>query len=156
VKRVLIAVVFGLVGIATAAVAYAQPSMRHRGHMGHGASMIRHHFVHEHGIDARYAGKSSPLQPSSDDLAQGRALYATHCAACHGPAGAGDGEAGRALDPPPADVVAATRRPMATDAYLFWTIAAGGPPVGSAMPPFEAVLSEVQIWQVIAHLRAAE
>lgn len=142
---------------AAAAVAYAQPGRGHRGHMGHGGvSMIRHHFVHEHGIDTRYAAKSSPLEPTSDDLAQGRALYATHCAACHGPAGAGDGEAGRALDPRPSDLVAATRRPIATDAYLFWTIAAGGPPVGSAMPPFEAVLSETEIWQVIAHLRTAE
>jgi cytochrome c553 len=150
-KRASIAV---LLCVAAAAVAYAQPGGGHRGHMGHGASMIRHHFVHEHGIDARYAAKSSPLQPTSADLAKGREVYAAHCATCHGPTGAGDGEAGRALDPPPADLVAAMRRPMATDAYLFWTIAAGGPPVGSAMPPFEAVLSETEIWQVIAHLRA--
>jgi mono/diheme cytochrome c family protein len=119
-----------------------------------GVSMIRHHFVHEHGIDARYAGKSSPLEPTAEDLAQGRVLYTTHCASCHGPDGAGDGEAGTALNPPPANLIWASGRPIATDAYLFWTIAAGGPPVGSAMPPFEGVLRETQIWQVIAHLRS--
>ena len=143
-----------LVCFAAAAVAaHAQPGMRHGGHMRHGMSMIRHQFVHEHGIDARYAGKSSPLAPTADDLAQGRALYATHCAGCHGSDGAGDGEAGAALTPPPADLVWASRRRMATDAYLFWTIAGGGAPVGSAMPPFEGVLKEVEVWQIIAYLR---
>ena len=138
--------------VAAAFVAHAQPGMR--GHMRHGMSMVRHHFVHEHGIDARYAGKSSPLEPTANDLAQGAALYATHCASCHGPDGAGNGEAGVALDPPPANLQWASRRRIATDDYLFWTIAAGGAPVGSAMPPFEAVLKEPEIWQVIAHLRS--
>jgi mono/diheme cytochrome c family protein len=138
---------------AVAVVANAQPGMRHGGHMRHGMSMVRHQFVHEHGIDARYAGKSSPLEPTADDLAQGGALYATHCAGCHGPEGAGDGEGGVALTPPPANLAWASRRRMATDDYLFWTIAAGGAPVGSAMPPFEAVLEETEIWQVISHLR---
>ena len=140
--------------VAAAVVAHAQPGMRHSGHMRHGMSMIRHYFVHEHGIDARYTGKSSPLEPTADDLAQGRAMYATHCASCHGPDGAGDGEAGAALTPPPANLASASRRRIATDAYLFWTIAAGGAPVGSAMPPFEAILEEAEIWQIIAHLRS--
>jgi hypothetical protein len=139
---------------AAAVVAHAQPGMQRGGHMRHGMSMIRHHFVHEQGIDARYAGRSSPLEPTADDLAQGRALFATHCAGCHGPNGAGDGEAGIALTPPPANLAWASRRRMATDAYLFWAIAAGGAPVGSAMPAFEAVLGETQIWQIIAHLRS--
>jgi hypothetical protein len=64
----------------------------------------------------------------------------------HGPAGA-------ALNPPPADLAFASRRPMATDAYFYWTIAEGGAPVGSAMPPFKGVLAADEIWQLIAHLR---
>jgi mono/diheme cytochrome c family protein len=148
------AILIVLSGVALAVVAYAQPGMRHGGSMRHGMSMIRHHFVHEHGIDARYTGKSSPLEPSADDLARGAALYATHCAGCHGPAGAGDGEAGVALSPPPANLAWATRRRIATDDYLFWTIAAGGAPVGSAMPRFEGVLGETEIWRIIAHLRS--
>jgi mono/diheme cytochrome c family protein len=142
--------------LAAAAVAHAQPGRGHGEHMRHGAagvSMIRHHFVHEHGIDARYAGRANPLEPTADDLARGRALYATHCAACHGLNGAGDGDAGVALNPPPANLASASRRHMATDAYLFWTIAEGGAPVGSAMPPFQTILTEAEIWQIIAHLR---
>jgi mono/diheme cytochrome c family protein len=42
---------------------------------------------------------------------------------------------------------------MASDGYLFWTIAEGGAPVGSAMPPFKGVLGDDQVWQVIAYLR---
>ena len=142
-----------LSSVTAAAVGHAQP-MPHTGYMRHGMSMIRHHYVHEHGIDARYAGKSSPLEPTADELAQGRALYATHCAGCHGPNGGGDGEAGAALTPPPANLARASRRRLATDDYLFWTIAAGGAPVGSAMPPFEEVLGQIEIWQIIAHLRS--
>ena len=118
--------------VAAAFVAHAQPGMR--GHMRHGMSMVRHHFVHEHGIDARYAGKSSPLEPTANDLAQGAALYATHCASCHGPDGAGNGEAGVALDPPPANLQWASRRRIATDDYLFWTIAAGGSGIIASSP----------------------
>ncbi len=34
-------------------------------------------------------------------VAKGKASYETNCAACHGPKGLGDGEAGAALDPKP-------------------------------------------------------
>jgi mono/diheme cytochrome c family protein len=124
--------------------------MRHR---GQGASMVRHHFVHSQGLDAQYSSKVSPLAPSDDDLTNGRTQFERHCVSCHGATGAGDGEAGAALDPAPANLARASRLPIATDAYLYWTIAEGGMPVGSAMPPFKAVLTENEIWQVVAYLR---
>lgn len=40
----------------------------------------------------------------------GKALYLEHCAACHGPAGAGDGPLAPDLDPRPADLTAIARR----------------------------------------------
>lgn len=43
--------------------------------------------------------------------------------------------------------------PMATDGYLFWTIAEGGAPVGSAMPAFKQTLKEDDIWKIITYLR---
>jgi mono/diheme cytochrome c family protein len=140
--------------VCLGAVAEAQMHGRHGEPMrGQGASMVRHHFVHSQGLDEQYASKGSPLAPTADELANGRLLFERNCASCHGAAGAGDGEAGAALDPPPADLARASRLPIATDAYLYWTIAEGGMPVGSAMPPFKAVLSESEIWQVVAHLR---
>jgi mono/diheme cytochrome c family protein len=116
-------------------------------------SMVRHHYVREHGLDALYANKRRPRRPTAEDLVSGQALFVNYCASCHGERGAGDGEAGAALSPPPANLAAAVRRPIATDGYLLWTIAEGGLPVGSAMPPFKDVLTEDATWQVIAYLR---
>jgi mono/diheme cytochrome c family protein len=116
-------------------------------------STVRHHYVHANGLDARYAAMVEPRSPTPDDVASGQALFARHCASCHGERGAGDGEAGAALNPPPANIAFAARRPMASDGYLFWTIAEGGVPVGSAMPPFKGVLGDDEVWQIIAYLR---
>jgi mono/diheme cytochrome c family protein len=141
--------------LMTATSAEGQPHGDHSRGMRHGgASMVRHHFVRQHGIAEEYAGKTSPLAPTPADLTAGRDLYESHCASCHGSGGAGDGVAGAGLDPPPANLAVAVRRPLATDAYLYWTIVEGGASVGSAMPPFDAVLGETEIWQIVAHLRA--
>jgi high-affinity iron transporter len=43
-----------------------------------------------------------PLAPTqAPDLGRGAALYAEHCASCHGATGHGDGDAARGLNPPP-------------------------------------------------------
>ncbi|NML13080.1 c-type cytochrome [Sphingobium sp. AR-3-1] len=43
-----------------------------------------------------------PLAPTAaPDLARGKALYAQHCASCHGATGKGDGPQARGLDPAP-------------------------------------------------------
>jgi mono/diheme cytochrome c family protein len=136
--------------------AQGQSGMGHGRGMRHAtahASMVRHHYVRQHGLDAQYAVKTRPRQPTAEDLAGGQALFARHCASCHGERGAGDGEAGAGLSPPPANVAFAARRPMASDGYLFWTIAEGGAPVESAMPPFKDALGDDEIWQIIAYLR---
>jgi cytochrome c553 len=148
-----------------AGVVYGQGGMRHGmgmhggGATMHGpgsmmgASMLRHRFVHQHGIDAQYRGKTNPLGPSDADVDAGGRLYAQQCAQCHGATGHGDTDAAATLNPPPADLTVAAKLPMADDAYLYWTIAEGGAPIGSAMPPYKAVLDETQIWQLISYLR---
>ncbi|MGE0775627.1 MAG: c-type cytochrome, partial [Sphingomonadaceae bacterium] len=58
-----------------------------------------------------------PLAPSiSPDLARGRALYAEHCASCHGVTGDGKGPAGVGLDPPP---IAFTEEVRARERSVF-------------------------------------
>ena len=47
------------------------------------------------------------MVPSDETLARGRELYATYCVTCHGESGAGDGVAGKALNPPPRSFVSA-------------------------------------------------
>ena len=149
--------VIALLAALVSVCAHAQMGMRHGRGPRHGdmmgVSMIRHHFVRQHGLDSQYASKANPLEATAEVLARGRRLYESLCAACHGPAGLGDGEAGAALSPAPANVSRSSKLPIATDAYLFWTIAEGGVPIGSAMPPFKDVLSDEEIWSVVTYLR---
>lgn len=41
---------------------------------------------------------------------------------------------------------------MGGDSYPEWTVAEGGVPVGSAMPPFKDVLKPSDIWKVVLFL----
>ena len=116
-------------------------------------SMIRHQFVMRNGIDSRYASKVNPLQSTAENIGAGKKLYEQNCASCHGLTGLGDGEAGKGLNPRPANIATFIKMPMATDSYMSWTIAEGGVPIGTAMPPFKDVLKEDQIWKIIIYLR---
>jgi mono/diheme cytochrome c family protein len=104
---------------------------------------------------AEYAGKANPL---TDDAAAGagQPIYAANCASCHGAEGMGDGPAANSLNPKPKPL--ATEMNALKDDYLFWRIAEGGAfaPFASAMPAWKSILSEDEIWQVIAFLRTLE
>lgn len=127
------------------------PGMMGRG--AEGVSVLRHRYVMSHGIDPAYARATNPLAASDANLKAGKALFEKNCATCHGPAGRGDGPAAKGLNPAPADLTAAMRMPMATDAYLDWTISEGGVPVQSAMPPFKTTLAADDVWKLVLYLR---
>jgi len=134
------------------ATVHGQMGMMHgRGMMG--MSYVRHHYFMRHGVDRRYASKVNPLRPTAENLAEGKALYDQRCALCHGAKGLGNGPAAKGLNPPPADIAALAGMPMATDGYLYWTIAEGGVPLGTPMPPFKDTLKEDQIWKIILYIR---
>lgn len=99
-------------------------------------------------IPAEYAGKTNPL--GSDAATAGKATYDVQCASCHGESGKGDGPAGKALTPPAANLVESNAK--YGDDYLYYRIAEGGAmdPYNSSMPSFKNVLSEEEIWQVVA------
>jgi mono/diheme cytochrome c family protein len=137
---------------------HGQMGMMGRGQMmgpGHmmGMPMLRQRFVMMNGIDPRYASMTNPLPGTRQQIDSGKRLFGQRCATCHGIGGLGDGPAAAGLYPPPANVAAASKMPMASDAYLYWTIAEGGVPTGSAMPAFKESLTEGEIWTVIAYLR---
>ncbi len=128
--------------------------------MGHGpgggmhrGNMIRHRYVMMNGLPAAYAGLSNPLKADEKTIETGRKLYEENCASCHGPAGRGDGEAGKDLDPKPANIAFVIDKPIATDGFLMWTLSEGGERLGTAMPTFKDVLTEEQRWQIIIYLR---
>jgi hypothetical protein len=127
-----------------------------RGMMGDDktGSMRRHRLTMLTGVPAPYSSLRNRLPLTVLTLQRGADVFARNCAACHGTLGLGNGSAGNTLHPPPANLLWSIRMPMSRrDSYLFWTIAEGGKPVGSAMPAFKASLATGEIWAVIAFIR---
>ena len=116
-------------------------------------SMNRHHFVMQYGIDPNYASKVNPLEKSAENTAAGKKLYESNCALCHGMTGFGDGEVGKDLKPQPANIAMFIKMHRVPDGYLYWTIAEGGIPLKTAMPPFKNVMQNDEIWKTILFLR---
>jgi mono/diheme cytochrome c family protein len=119
-------------------------------------SMRRHHYVMNRGLPEAYRRLDNPLGATEKALVEGQRVYVQSCAACHGEQGRGDGPAGEALRPQPANLRHLSRMSMmANDAYLYWTIADGGAPIDTDMPAFKETLSTDDIWSVILYLRRA-
>jgi putative copper resistance protein D len=93
-----------------------------------------------------YQRPTVPYQAGS--IAAGAALYARECAACHGPSGAGNGPAARALSPPPPDL-RAHHAALHTAGDLFWWITHGL----RAMPAF-GHLDAAERWSLVNFVRA--
>ena len=93
----------------------------------------------------------NPLPPDPVVVAQGAALFGTHCAPCHGPTGRGDGPAASGLDGPAADLTA-DHVDDHTDGDIFWWLTHGM--AGTAMPGFEGTLSDSERWQLIRFVRS--
>ena len=127
------------------------------GGMGQGCKMnmsrIRHHFVMRNGIDKAYVENNNPLQNTTDNIKDGKELYVQNCVSCHGVTGLGDGEAGKGLNPKPTNIAMFSKMPMASDGYLYWTVAEGGVPLQTAMPAFKNDLKANDIWKIITYLR---
>ncbi len=109
---------------------------------------------HQQPVPAEYADLTNPVPADEASIARGESLYQTQCAACHGPTGLGDGDAGAQLDPPPAPVARTAQ--MMSDGYLYWRIHDGGIAFGTAMPAYGTVLDENDIWDIINYLRSLE
>lgn len=89
-------------------------------------------------------------------VANGRRVYYENCLYCHGDNLAGEGHFAHGFDPIPADFQDAGTIAQLQESYLFWRIAKGGPglpqeatPWSSAMPAWEDLLTEEEIWDVI-------
>ena len=91
-------------------------------------------------------------EPAAFDAAS---AYGTSCGSCHGEGGAGDGVAGAALDPKPANFTDPAFHAERDDATIAKAIKEGGPAVGKSplMAPFGASFDDSQIDQLVAHIR---
>ena len=98
-------------------------------------------------IPAEFAGKTNPL--GAESSAAGAEIFKNNCTACHGEQGHGDGPAGAALNPAPKNLseLAST----VGDDYLFWRVSVGK--LGTSMVGWKGILTDEQIWQVVAFIR---
>jgi len=108
-------------------------------------------------------GSLSP-EPSADMIEAGKRVYFTKCVWCHGVDGAGDGPGADRLWPRPRNFNQGTfkirhtasgelplfdaKKPVEAQNDLFATVTHGLP--GSAMPPWEGILTEEQRLQVLS------
>ncbi len=124
-----------------------------------------HHGTHKHKRwhvpPVTYADKISHRWGDDGAITRGKPLYDTHCTVCHGADGRGVTAFAKTLSHPPADLAHHFHsRPGDGDAYLYWRVSEGGTvepfkSAKSAMPAFKTLLSENQIWDVLAYVCAA-
>ncbi len=114
------------------------------GHHGDGAQA-----AHSWNAPEAAANRANPIAASEASIAKGRESYETYCVSCHGEDRSGNGPAGMALDPKPADL--AMMAPMHPDGDLFWKIQTGK----GAMISWKSVLSDESTWDVVNFLKNA-
>lgn len=97
----------------------------------------------------------TPVASSPDSIAKGKELFAANCASCHGATGLGDGEAGKALDPPPRNMHAKAEFKYGSSPLAAFRTAKYGVD-GTGMAGFEGVLTDDQIWNVVHYVETLE
>jgi mono/diheme cytochrome c family protein len=86
----------------------------------------------------------------------GRALYATHCAVCHGEWGLGDGSSAAGFASKPSNLTDGRRLNQLPEEFFINIVLNGGPAEGLSpgMPPFRGHLNEGQVRDIVAYLRS--
>jgi mono/diheme cytochrome c family protein len=89
----------------------------------------------------------------------GKRVYYRNCVFCHGDDLSGNGMFVHGLDPIPTNFTDAGTIAQLRDTFLFWRVAKGGPgmpeeggPWDSAMPAWEKILKEEEMWEAILFL----
>ena len=105
------------------------------------------------------AGLENPLRAdgsTTEDYERGRDVYYQNCLPCHGDGLAGDGQYAHGFNPAPLSFRDNGTIAQLTESFVFWRIAKGGPglpkegaPWNSAMPAWEDILTQEEIWAVI-------
>ena len=97
---------------------------------------------------------TSPLPPSAEIQAKGKALYEgkATCMTCHGQSGAGDGPLAASLNPSPRNFHHHGFWRHRTEGEVFWVIKHGV--AGTAMIGFGDQLTDEEIWTIIQYERS--
>jgi mono/diheme cytochrome c family protein len=109
------------------------------------------HGAHTH-THAAAAALKNPVPPTSESVENGAALFAKHCASCHGGRGMGDGAMAAKLKSPPPNLTDAEWKHGPTDGEIFTLIRDGAKNAG--MKAYRGVLTDRQMWDLVNHIRS--
>ncbi len=101
-------------------------------------------------IPAGAEKEANPVKSSPAVIKQGKSLFDSRCARCHGPEGKGDGKESEPSTPA-ADLTDPFRADLNPDGVIFHRIANGKPP---AMPAFKSQMSPEEIWTVVHYVKS--
>lgn len=90
----------------------------------------------------------NPLDITDKNINKGKQVYEKLCSICHGKFGAGDGPAGKALNPRPADHTSKLVQKQ-SDGAIYWKISSGK----EIMPAYKDLLSKTERWQLTQYIR---
>lgn len=92
----------------------------------------------------------------AQNQAEGRKLYGSYCASCHGDRGRGDGVAAGSLPVKPKDHTDGSTMNQLTDQFLGDVITQGGGGMGKSafMPAWGSSLNEKQVRDIVAYIRS--
>ena len=90
----------------------------------------------------------NPVPKDANSIAQGKHIFRSRCAVCHGLNGHGDGPGAKALTPKPKDLSLPLIQNQ-TDGEIFWKISKGR----NDMIKWEPILSEKQRWDLVNYIR---
>ncbi len=94
----------------------------------------------------------SPLaKDNPQDIEQGKDLYFTYCALCHGKNHDGNGTVGQSFQPLPSDL-RLSKVQYRVEGRLFKDISYGTPT--SRQPPLAATISVLDRWRIIAYVKS--
>ncbi len=108
-------------------------------------------------------GLENPLRKDRANLAryiaEGKEIYYRNCVFCHGDLWDGKGIFAHGFNPAPLPFRGTDTIAQLPEGYVFWRVSTGGPglppnatPWSSAMPVWQDMLSEKEIWKVILYI----
>ena len=104
---------------------------------------------------AKAKAVKSPIQPTAENLAKGKAICEGKgaCFTCHGPGGKGDGIAAAGMEPSPRNFTNPEFHKVRTEGEMMWVLKNGSPntPMIAVIP---AQITEEEGWQAIAYERS--
>ena len=112
--------------------------------------------IHVNGKSISLQNLKNPITESNQAFLDGSKIYIENCVLCHGDLLNGKGLYSESFSPPPANFLHPQSILSKPKSYTFWRVMKGGvglpkkyEPWNSAMPSWEGVLTEEQVWKVI-------